>query len=167
MARSFTWQCLAAPGALGERVKLSCRVFDGEGIPIDDAMIEIWQANAAGKYSHPDDLQEKPIDPNFRGFGRSATDENGACTFETIKPGRVPGKAPHINVSVFARGTLDRFVTRIYFAADPANHEDPILARVPEDRRATLMAQPDSQNPGAWHFDIHLSGDHETVFFDV
>ena len=101
-----------------------------------------------------------------------ATDENGVCTFETVKPGRVPGngpgfQAPHLNVSVFARGILKRLATRIYFAGDPANNECPILSLVPQKRRATLLARPDPDNTGEWLFDIHLCGNNETVFFDV
>jgi protocatechuate 3,4-dioxygenase alpha subunit len=163
---------LARPDAKGEHVRLICRVFDGDGVPVPDAMIELWQANAAGKYHHPDDLQAKSLDPGFRGFGRLATTEDGSCSFETIKPGRVPGgrdkpQAPHINVSVFARGVLKRLATRIYFFGDPANHEDSVLALAPADRRDTLMARPDPGHPGTWRFDIYLCGERETVFFDV
>jgi protocatechuate 3,4-dioxygenase alpha subunit len=156
----------------GQRIRLTCRVLDGEGAPVPDAMIEIWQANAEGRYNHPEDVQEKVLDPNFSGFGRLAVDENGRCTFATIKPGRVPGnngamQAPHINVSVFARGVLKRLATRVYFAGDPANAEDTVLALVPEDRRATLLARPEAAHPNEWQFDIHLCGPNETVFFDV
>jgi len=163
---------IAAPGVKGERVKLTCTVFDGEGQPIPDALIEIWQANTDGKYHHPDDHQSKPVDPAFIGFGRMGTEENGSCEFETIKPGRVPGKgktlqAPHLEVSVFARGVLRRLATRIYFAGDAANDECPVLALVPKSRRATLMAQPVPGEPGAWRFDVYVSGPKETVFFDV
>jgi protocatechuate 3,4-dioxygenase alpha subunit len=163
---------LAGPGAKGERVRLACRVWDGDGSPVSDAMVELWQADAGGKYNHPDDTQEKAADPAFRGFGRLPTNEDGACVFETVKPGRVPGwrgtlQAPHVNVSVFARGILQRLVTRIYFAGDPANQQDPVLALAPEDRRHTLMAHPDPEHPGVWNFEIHLCGECETVFFDV
>ena len=163
---------IATPDAKGQHVRLVCRVIDGDGAPLPDAMIELWQANSEGKYHSADDLQVKPLDSGFRGFGRLATTEDGTCTFETIKPGRVPGpaealQAPHINVSVFARGILKRLATRIYFSDDPANLEDPVLALVPADRRETLMAQPHAQHPETWHFDIHLCGDRETVFFDV
>jgi protocatechuate 3,4-dioxygenase alpha subunit len=163
---------LAGPEAKGERVRLVCRVFDGDGLPVNDAMIEIWQANAAGKYHHPDDPQDKAVDPAFRGFGRMPTGEDGSCSFETVKPGRVPGpedklQAPHMNVSVFARGMLKRLVTRIYFAGDPANAEDAVLALVPEQRRETLMATPEAAGSGAWRFDVHLCGGRETVFFDL
>lgn len=156
----------------GERICLVCRIFDGEDQPVPDAMIEIWQANAEGRYAHPQDMQQKPLDPNFNGFGRLASDQQGSCVFETIKPGRVPGndgalQAPHINVSVFARGILKRLATRIYFAGDPANTEDPILALVPAERRSTLLAQPDTADKTRLLFDIRLCGGNETVFFDV
>ena len=126
---------IAGPQVKGERVKIICKVLDGEGAPVNDALIEIWQANADGKYNHPDHKQERPIDEEFLGFGRQGTDEEGSCEFETIKPGRVPGKggvlqAPHLMVSVFARGVMRRLPTRIYFAGDPANGKDPVLALV-------------------------------------
>jgi protocatechuate 3,4-dioxygenase alpha subunit len=164
-------QQIAGPGVKGERVKLVCRVIDSEG-PVPDGLIEIWQANADGNYNHPDDKQTKPVDPAFLGYGRQGTDENGVCTFETIKPGRVPGpngtlQAPHLAVSVFARGLLRRLPTRIYFSGDPANDQDPILALVPKERRATLMAEPVAGQIGAWQFIVRLDTEHETVFFDV
>jgi protocatechuate 3,4-dioxygenase alpha subunit len=165
-------QRIAAAGVKGERVKLVVTVFDAEDQPIHDCLIETWQANADGKYNHPDDKQEKPLDPAFRGFGRQATDQNGVCSFETIKPGRVPGpkgtqQAPHLAVSVFSRGMLNRLPTRIYFAGDPANEQDPILALVPKERRATLLARPVEGERGAWQFTIRFGGTDETVFFDV
>src|ERR1700694_3341928 len=152
---------LAGPDAKGQRVRLTCRIFDGDSAPVPDAMIELWQANAGGKYDHPDDLQNKALDPAFRGFGRMATSQDGSCIFETIRPGRVPApgntlQAPHLTVSVFARGILKRLATRIYFSGDPANGEDPVLALVPAGRRDTLMARPDGERPGTWHFDVHL-----------
>lgn len=161
---------LASDAAKGEHIRLTCRVFDGDNMPVGDAMIELWQANSEGKYQHAADAQTKPIDPAFSGFGRLATDNNGSCIFNTVKPGCVPGpantvQAPHINVSVFARGILNRLATRIYFAGDPTNREDPILALAPVERRSTLMAQLTGQ--GEWSFDIHLCGERETVFFDV
>lgn len=162
---------IGAPGVPGERVRLKCRVLDAEGAPLNDAMIEIWQADANGCYNHPDD-HAHGADARFYGFGRAATDENGACEFETIRPGSVLGphnssQAPHLNVAVFARGILLQLHTRIYFAGDPGNHSDPVLALVPADRRDTLMARPDPQQPGSWLFDVRLRGDQETVFFDV
>jgi len=163
---------LAGPGAEGERVTLVCRVLDGDGIPLNDAMIELWQADGTGAYNHPDDPRYADHDPAFRGFGRLATNEQGVCVFETVKPGCAPTsngtrEAPHINVSVFARGLLKRAVTRIYFAGDPANEQDPVLALAPPDRRNTLIAHPDPDQPSVWKFDIHLCGERETVFFEI
>jgi protocatechuate 3,4-dioxygenase, alpha subunit len=163
---------LVTAATKGERIHLICRVFDGDGQPVPDAMIEIWQANAEGRYAHPEDTQQKALDPNFNGFGRLASDEQGSCAFATIKPGRVPGdngtlQAPHINVSVFARGVLLRLATRAYFAGDPANADDSVLALAPTERRPTLLAQADPSDKGRWLFDIHLCGENETVFFDV
>ena len=163
---------IAGPQAKGERVWLKCRVLDSDGIPLNDAMIEVWQADSAGKYNHPEDPQAKTPDPACRGFGRMGTAEDGSCEFETVKPGRVPGpgnvlQAPHLNLGVYARGILLQLYTRIYFAGDPANEQDPVLALVPKERRETLLAQPDPARPGGWLFDIHLCGEKETVFFDV
>ena len=140
--------------------------------PVPDAMIELWQADAGGKYQHPEDTRPIAPDPAFCGFGRLATDDCGACRFETVRPGRVPGpngalQAPHINVHVFARGMLWHLFTRIYFAGDPANGEDAILELVPKDRRDTLLARPDPNVPSLWSFDVHLTGERETVFFDA
>jgi len=163
---------IAGPQAKGERVLLMCRVLDGDGVPVPDAMLEIWQADANGKYNHPDDTQHETADPACAGFGRMGTAEDGTCEFETIKPGRVPGtggvlQAPHLSVAVFARGMLKQLYTRVYFAGDSANQEDAILALVPEDRRKSLMAHPEPSRPGIWCFDVHLQGAQETVFFDV
>lgn len=164
--------CMASPDVKGERVALVCRVLDGDGAPVDDALIELWQTDSGGAYNHPDDTRRGGHDPAFRGFGRRATNRDGVCVFETVRPGRVPAwdgtlQAPHINVSVFARGLLKRVVTRIYFSGDPANAEDPVVALVSENRRDTLMARQDPANPAAWSFEIHLSGERETVFFDI
>ena len=163
-------KCIPGQQAKGERVWITFRVLDGDGAPVEDAMLEIWQADANGKYNHPDDLQPKALDSGWFGFGRIATDDSGVCTLETIKPGRVGHntlQAPHLLVAVYARGMLKQLYTRVYFAGDPANDSDPILALVLPDRRNTLLAQPDSARPGHWHFDLHLQGDQETVFFDV
>ncbi len=163
---------MAHEGAKGNRIELAVRVIDAEGAPVRDSMIELWQADASGKYRHAEDTQAKEPDPAFEGFGRLGTNAEGECLFETVRPGAVPGpagemQAPHINVTVFARGILWHLNTRIYFAGDPANENDPVLSLVPEDRRKTLMAFEDRKQPGAWRFDIHLSGEHETVFFDL
>jgi len=164
---------LARAGAEGQRIRLRFRVLDGAGDPTPgDSMIELWQADARGRYAHPLDPQFASRDPDFHGFGRLETDADGFCAFETVKPGRVAGpdgrlQAPHINVSVFARGLLKQLVTRVYFAGDPANAEDLALALVPESRRATLLAQPVEGEPNTWAMEIRLRGDAETVFFDV
>lgn len=163
---------IAGPQVKGERVWLRIRVVDGKGEGVPDAMIEIWQANSEGKYNHPDDPQTKMVEPDFLGFGRMGTGEDGSCEFETVKPGRVPGpgnvpQAPHLNLAVFARGMLKQLYTRLYFAGDPANQEDPVLALVPAERRKTLMANQDSARRSGWHADVRLQGDDETVFFDV
>jgi protocatechuate 3,4-dioxygenase alpha subunit len=165
-------RCIAGPQAKGERVLLMCRVLDGDGVPVPDAMIEIWQADSDGKHNHPDDTQHKTADPACTGFGRMGTAENGSCEFETIKPGRVPGpgnvlQASHLNLAVFARGLLKQLYTRVYFAGDPANQEDPILGLVPQARRETLLAHRDPARASGWRFDVHLQGEQETVFFDV
>lgn len=155
----------------GDPIEISGHVLDGNGHPVPDAMVEIWQANAAGRYdSVADDREELPLDPSFRGFGRSSTSEEGGFRFRTIRPGRVPGpgntlQAPHLAVSIFGRGLLKRLVTRIYFMDDPSNQFDPILSMVPEDRRDTLVATSDAA--GGWWFDIVLQGERETVFFDL
>jgi len=156
---------LAGPGAEGEPVQLICWVFDGDGVPVDDALVELWQADASGVYNHPDDPRYADHDPAFPGFARSATDAEGQCTFHTIKPGS-RGEAPHINVSGFGRGLLKRVVTRIYFENDPANGADPVLALVPVGRRKTLLARQDAVDPTLWRFEIHLCGQYETVFFE-
>jgi 3-carboxy-cis,cis-muconate cycloisomerase len=162
---------LAAPGVSGERVSIEGRVLDGDGKPVPDAILEIWQANAHGKYAHPDDPQDKPLEPEFSGFGRIPTDANGGFRFTTIKPGQVPGpqgklQAPHLVVSVFSRGLLRRLVTRIYFPDEPANANDFALGLVPRERRATLVARKISQGEGALAWDVHLQGSEETVFSD-
>jgi protocatechuate 3,4-dioxygenase, alpha subunit len=169
------WNDLAARGPAGERVAIEGRVLDGDGAPVTDAMIEVWQANAVGRYDHPDDRDEnKPLDPNFHGFGRTATSPDGRFRLRTIKPGPVAGagealQAPHINVSIFARGLLKRLVTRIYFPGEPLNETDPLLSALPAGRRPTLIAR--IADAGAaervLHLDIVLQGDNETVFLDV
>lgn len=158
----------------GERIRIEGTVFDGENQPISDALIEIWQANRYGRYHHPEDRQEKPLDPDFRGFGRCGTNEKGVYWFETVKPGPVPGpddapQAPHINVIVFARGMLLHAFTRIYFEDSPEIGSDPILSRIVEsERRATLLARREQAGGKVlYRFDIRLQGRDETVFFDM
>jgi protocatechuate 3,4-dioxygenase alpha subunit len=164
--------CLADPAAKGERINLRCRVVDGDNLPVTDAIIEIWQADSTGKYPQTEDSQEAGSDPAVRNFGRLALGEDGSCIFQTIKPGCVPGpgrstQAPHILLSIFARGLLKRLVTRIYFAGDSSNASDPVLAMVPEKRRDTLLARCVEPNSQLWRFDIRLCCEEETVFFDV
>jgi protocatechuate 3,4-dioxygenase alpha subunit len=164
---------LAREGAQGERIRLSFRVLDGDGLPTPgDSMIELWQADAQGRYAHPEDPRGAFADPGFAGFGRLETNPAGECVFESIKPGAVPGpdgrmQAPHINIMVFARGLQKQLVTRLYFAGDAATAGDPVLLLVPAARRHTLLAHPIPGQPGLWHMDIRLQGDAETVFFDV
>lgn len=164
----------------GQKIRIEGRVFDGIGTVLKDVLLEIWQANAAGKYAHPADRQPgKQVDPDFRGWGRSCTDfETGVFTFDTIKPGSVEGRngrvmAPHINAWIVARGINIGLNTRIYFADEAeANGKDPVLNLIEwEARRKTLLAQRlDTKGDGGaivYRFDIHLQGDDETVFFDV
>jgi protocatechuate 3,4-dioxygenase alpha subunit len=158
--------------ASGERIRIEGRVFDADGTGINDSMVEIWQADSAGRYAHPADRRALP-NASFKGFGRVATDKNGAYSFETIRPGPVPGpngaaQAPHIAVTVFSRGMLRHLYTRVYFSDEAKNDADPILKLVPPERRATLVAKRADRNGQAvYTFDIRLQGDGETVFFDI
>lgn len=162
---------LAGPGVSGDRVRIEGRVVDGDGAPVPDAVIEIWQANAFGKYAHPEDLQDKPLEAGFLGYGRAATDDNGRFSFTTIKPGAVPGpdgslQAPHIAVSVFMRGLLKRLVTRIYFPGDAGNDGDFVLNLVGAARRGTLIARAVAGREGVLEWNVVMQGEGETVFFD-
>lgn len=150
-----------------DSIEIEGLLNDGDGNPVMDGMIELWQADGAGRYAHPADRQNTEADSAFRGFGRCATTPCG-FRFRTIKPGRVPFprgglQAPHILVGVMARGLLRRLTTRLYFADEPSNAEDPILALVPPERRNTLLAKPEGD--GIYRFDIRLQGPEETVFF--
>jgi protocatechuate 3,4-dioxygenase, alpha subunit len=163
---------LVTPDASGERIRVEGRVFDGDGQPVPDAMLEIWQADAQGRFADPQDKRALP-NATFKGFGRCGTDANGAYAFDTIKPGAVPdpdGKpqAPHLLLAVFARGMLRHLYTRIYFGDEAANGGDPVLALVPSDRRMTLIAERQPGNGNAvYQLELRLQGDSETVFFDV
>ena len=145
-------------------------VFDGAGEPVPDALIESWQADPAGHFDHPEDPGRAPAPPGFRGFSRCPTDESGRYGLLTVKPGPVPGpdgrlQAPHLALSVFARGLLHRLVTRVYFADEAAaNEADPVLSTVPEPARGTLIA---AVSDDGYTFDIRLQGEHETVFFAI
>jgi protocatechuate 3,4-dioxygenase alpha subunit len=152
-------------------IRIRGRLLDGNGDPVPDGMIEIWQANAAGRYAHPEDTRtDIPLEEGFLGFGRSGTVDDGWFEFVTVKPGRVPApdggqQAPHLVVVVFARGLLKQLVTRLYFPDEPeANASDPILSELDEAERASLIARLDD---GGVRFDIRLQGDGETTFFAV
>lgn len=157
----------------GQRIILKGQVTDGEDNLVPDAMIEIWQADSQGFYNHPEDPNHAQADPNFKGFGRADTVNNGVFTFKTVKPGVVPfdaeqAQAPHVNVRVFSRGMLIHTYTRLYFADEAeANAADPILNIVPEVRRHTLIALPQESNDlTTYCFNISLQGENETVFFN-
>jgi protocatechuate 3,4-dioxygenase alpha subunit len=158
----LTWliiENLAPKSVKGERIAIEGRVLDGDGKPVNDAAVEIWQADAQGRYGTK----------KFRGFGRSATDAKGRFRFRTVKPGRVPGpdgklQAPHVAVNIFMRGQLKQLVTRIYFPGDPSNDVDPVLSLVPRGRRGTLIAL--KRKDGVLEWNVHLQGKDETVFFD-
>jgi len=158
----------------GERIRIEGCVLDAEGRPIEDAMIEIWQANCHGRYNHPLDEQDKPLDPDFMGHGRASTDIKGNYRFETIKPGSVPGpdnstQAPHINVIVFARGMLSHAFTRIYFEDEAANQDDPVLTSIadPAHRNTLVARREETEGVIIYRFDIQFQGEHETAFFDA
>ena len=171
-------ETLVTPETRGERIRVEGRIFDGTGTPVRDALVELWQANAAGRYAHPADRQEgKALDPGFRGWGRSGTDfETGLWAFETIKPGPVEGRrghrpmAPHLNLWIVARGINLGLSTRMYFGdEEAANAADPVLAIIEQaERRKTLIA-PREMRDGrpVYVFDIRLQGEGETVFFDI
>ena len=167
---------MAHPDAPGEHIGLHLRIVDGDGAPVPDALVELRQADADGVYSSaPPSLADSPA---FTGFGRLPTDDDGRCTFETIRPGSLQDgsgmrHASHINVCIFMRGMMRHLYTRLYFQGDPALDDDPLLALVSADRRATLIARRRTGEPGSspgtadWEFVIRLQGDGETVFFDV
>lgn len=161
---------VASDVADGVHIVVEGTLRDGAGDPVPDAILEVWQANAAGKYRHPLDDRRMPLDPGVDGFGRVATTTEGRFSFRTILPGRVPApdgrwQAPHLVMSVLARGILTRLATRIYFEGELTLPDDPILALVPEHRRGTLIAR--RVDADHYRFDIVLQGPGETVFFDV
>lgn len=165
---------IAGPNAAGERIRVEGLVIDGIGSPVRDVLLEVWQANAAGVYAHPEHLGE--VEDGFRGWGRVITDfETGEWAFETVKPGLVMGRrgqmmAPHINLWIVARGINVGLNTRIYFEDEAeANAADPVINLIEwERRRATLIAKRTQHNDiPVYRFDIKLQGDNETVFFDI
>ena len=146
-------------------VRFEGRITDGDGLPVPDAMVELWQADTAGRYPHPEDPGRGGCEPGFTGFARAATDADGRYSFITVRPGAMAGHAPHIAVSIFARGLLDRLATRAYIPGDDhAMAVDPVLTRVEQARRRTLIARDEADR---LVFDIRLQGEGETVFFDV
>ena len=171
----MTWlvtENLVAAGVDGHPITIEGRVTDGDGAPVIDAVVEIWQANAHGRYRHPEDKGTARLEPNWTGFGRAATDNDGRFRFTTVKPGRVPApsrglQAPHIDVTIFMRGMLRHLVTRIYFPGETANAEDAVLQSVPAARRATLVAAAQSGNAATLMWNVRLQGADETVFFEI
>ncbi len=158
----------------GQRILLTGQVIDGDGIAIPDALIEIWQADVNGYYNHPADPNQDKADKHFKGFGRSDTTVDCCYHFKTVKPGRVLWdektlQAPHVNLRMFARGLLIHAHTRLYFSDESeANAADPILNRVPPERRTTLIARLQAnEDLPTYRLDIHLQGEAETVFFDI
>ncbi len=167
----------AVPNGTPQAFWIVGQVLDGDGEPMPDALVEIWQADPDGRFDHPDDPRGAVPSslPGFTGFARSTTwNETTTYAVHTVRPGPLPAgdlddpdspvEAPHIDVTVLARGMLDRVVTRIYFPDEPLNATDPVLASVPAERRETLLARPDGDG---YRFDIKLQGAGETVFFEV
>jgi protocatechuate 3,4-dioxygenase alpha subunit len=174
--RQYNWNDaftadLVTSDASGERIRVEGTVYDGDGAPVPDCMLEVWQADAQGHFADPQDKRALQ-NTKFRGFGRCGTDGDGRYFFDTIKPGTVPdpdGKpqAPHLLLAVFARGMLRHLYTRIYFDGEAANGSDPVLALVPSDRRVTLIAKRQAGGNAVYKLDLRLQGGEETVFFDV
>ena len=168
---------IAGPDVAGERIVIEGRIFDASGHAAKDVLVETWQANAAGRYNHPADRQDKPLDRAFRGWARTGTDfETGVYRINTIKPGAVAGRrgrktmAPHISFWIASRGINIGLATRMYFADEAAaNAGDPVLGIIeqPERRQTLIAARSERDGKTIYTFDIHLGGERETVFFDV
>lgn len=165
---------LCTPATEGTRIRVEGKVTDGDGAAVPDAVLEVWQANARGRYHHPADRRELPLDRAFTGYGRIATDDAGRYAFTTVKPGAVPfhaarQQAPHISIAVLGRGLLNHLYTRLYFDDESSTADDPVLEQVPAERRATLVARRGDDSPAGervYRFDVVLQGEGETVFFD-
>lgn len=161
---------MAGPDTPGERIHLRVRVVDGAGDAVPDAIVELWQADAMGRYPTPADVAPGVPAHTYPAWGRLPTGADGWCEFETILPGSVAGtdgrpQAPHINACLFMRGLLRHVYTRIYFPGDDRLGVDPVLQAVPAERRGTLLAERSAG--GIWEFEIHMQGPHETVFLDI
>ena len=160
-----------AARAQGTPIVVSGRVTDERGAPVRKALIEVWQANRWGKYEHPDDITDAPVDPNFKGWGRMLTDADGSYRFRSIKPGAYPNpgydnwmRPPHIHYSIFAAGLMQRLITQMYFPGEELNDIDPILNGIEDlDARGSLIARNPSENQ--YEFNIVLRGQGETAFF--
>lgn len=163
---------VAGPEVPGEHVTIRGHVLDGAGAPVPDAVLETWQADAAGNYVNAEDTEPASLPQGFMGFGRVPTDDQGQFTLTTIKPGRVPGpgdslQAPHLVVLVFMRGLLRHLVTRMYFPGEPSNETDPILRLLPPERWPTLIATPSREEANVLMWNVVMQGENETVFFDA
>ena len=170
---------VASPETPGEHIQLRVRVLDGAGEPVPDAVVEVYQADAEGRYPASTEPRLSTVARSakveapsfFTGFGRLPTGVDGSCQFKTIRPGRVQAndvaQASHINVCLLARGLLRQIYTRIYFKGDPGLATDPVLTLVPEERRPTLLAESSASESGTWDFVIRMQGVGETVFFNL
>jgi protocatechuate 3,4-dioxygenase, alpha subunit len=171
---NYPWQQLingnlVTPDAVGDRIRIEGKMFDGQGAPVDGILFEIWQADGQGRFAHPRDPRR--TNTSFKGFGRVESNLDGSFTFDTVKPGRVPGpngtmQAPHVVVAIHMRGVLSHLFTRIYFSDEASNAEDPILQLVPAGRRDTLIAKRDASG-AVYRIEFRIQGDRETVFFDL
>jgi protocatechuate 3,4-dioxygenase alpha subunit len=164
---------LAKPGVSGQPITISGRMLDGDGKPVGDGLLEVWQANAHGKLAHPADTRDLPLEKGFRGWGRIPTDANGVFRFSTVRPGQLPGpagglQAAHLAVTVFGRGLTKQLQTRMYFPDGEGHEQDFVLRQVPVERRATLVARAAAQNSFEWDIVLQAgaAGQQETVFFD-
>ena len=164
---------LVKEGTVGERIYVEGRLLDGDGQPINDGCVEIWQADSNGIYNHSADPRCEQADPNFVGFGRCGTDDDGVFSFKTIRPGVVPfddeqDQAPHLLVRVMMRGMLLHATTRLYFSDAIANESDPVLNTLDSDKRQRLVAQrDDTEGTPIFRYDIHMQGDQAMIFFEL